>query len=174
MNKMLKFAADVIALLVAIIGLFKAISAENASLDAQKRSKSNEEQITQANARLDRGLLAIRGNDVPYEITQTDRDKELSRLLSGRSFKEQATDGPDHINTFFQNPSSTGLKATTLKEAWVMAYIEKHMLDFTYNGKPIYSYGNSAEKRDAIISLVKEGGVDKLFEKIAPLKNSVN
>lgn len=79
-------------------------------------------------------------------------------------------DGPDHINGFFQEPISTGegLKAETLKEAWVMAYIEKHPGEFSYKGRKIYTYGDRNGKRDAIIRKVKEQGADILFDEIAP------
>ncbi|MEI8060142.1 MAG: hypothetical protein WCG67_08295, partial [Ferruginibacter sp.] len=77
-------------------------------------------------------------------------------------------DGPDHINTFFQEPSSDGLKANSNKEAWVMAYIEKHQGEYSYKGRKIYMFVDRNGKRDAIISLVKEEGVDALFDKIAP------
>jgi len=49
-----------------------------------------------------------------------------------------------------------------------MAYIEKHQGEYSYKGRKIYMFVDRNGKRDAIISLVKEEGVDALFDKIAP------
>jgi hypothetical protein len=105
------------------------------------------------------------GNDT-VPITTPDLLKQLNSMLQGKRAKGAIPDGPEHVLTFFQEPDfATGkLYASTVKEAWVMAYIEKNMGQFNYKGIPIYQYGDRNAKRDAIIKLVKEKGAKQLFD----------
>jgi hypothetical protein len=101
-------------------------------------------------------------------------DRKLFSLFRGRKpFSPPAPDVPDQINSYFLEPSSNGSKASTLKEAWVMAYIEKHQREFKYNNITINTYEDRNTKRDAIIKLVKSEGAEKLFDTIAPLKRNI-
>ena len=111
---------------------------------------------------------ALLGND---EINLEDVDMVLKDLFKDRQLPfPPPPDGPNHILTFLQEPISTGegLLAGSIEEAWVMAYIEKHMGDFDYKGRPVYTYGDRNGKRNAIIKLVKEQGYDRLLNEISP------
>ncbi len=167
----LTFSAALIGLLTACVGLFTAISANNKSDEAKKISIRNESRINVIDSTLHIPINNVSGNDTPFATPQVTNDAEISTFLEGRiPPAPPLPDGPDHINTFFQEPSSDGKQADSNKEAWVMAYIEKHQGEFSYKGRRIYMFGDRNGKRDAIIWLVKEKGVDALFDRIAPIK----
>jgi len=125
-------------------------------------------------------LAKYRGNDVPFPKVEAYSsasggirysEQGIANIFKGRKTPAAPPpDGPDHITGFFDEPASTDqrLRATSLKKAWVMAYIEKHVGDYSYQGRKIYTFGDRNGKRDAIIRLVKQEGADKLFDKIAP------
>lgn len=167
----LTFFAALFGLITALVSLLTAINANRNSVDAKSLSKRNESSINAINTALNTPPSNTSGNDKAYGTPQVKRDQEISSLLEGRKQPNlPMPDGPDHINTFFQEPSSDGLKANSYKEAWVMAYIEKHQGEFTYQGRYIYTFGDRNGKRDAIIHLVKEEGVNNLFDIISPIK----
>jgi len=166
----LTFSAALIGLLTACVGLFTAISANNKSDEAKKISIRNESRINVIDSTL-HIQNNVSGNDIPFTTPQAKNDTEISTFLEGRvPPAPPLPDGPDHINTFFQEPSSDGQRASSNKEAWVMAYIEKHQGEYSYQERKIYTFGDRNGKRDAIIKLVKEKGVDALFDRIAPIK----
>ena len=141
------------------------IQQNQVEIEAQKKALSA--------AKTDYQQLVARVNALTGTGSAPDRDGELLAMFEGRvAFMPPPPDGRGHINTFLECLISTGegLKAESLKEAWVMAYIEKHQGDFSYNGKKIYEYGEVRKKRDAIIRLVKEKGANVLFDQIAPKK----
>ncbi len=147
-----------------VVGYFKAKDVENVT-------KRHEVRINVIDSTLHIPINNVSGNDTPFATPQVANDAEISTLLEGRIPPAPPfPDGPDHINTFFQEPSSDGLAANSNKEAWVMAYIEKHQGEYSYKERKIYMFGDRNGKRDAIIWLVKEKGVDALFDKIAPKK----
>ena len=62
------------------------------------------------------------------------------------------------------------LKAVNIRQAFMMAYIEKNMGSFKYKGKPIYDFGDIETKRMAAMALVKSWGpkqLDKELKKLA-------
>ena len=159
-TEIITLASVVIGSVSGIVGYFKAKDVENVT-------KRHEVRINV----IDSTLNKVSGNDIAFVIPQVINDKEISTFLEGRKPpKSPLPDGPDQIKTFFKEPSSDNQKADSNKEAWVMAYIEKHQGEYSYKGRKIYMFGDRNGKRDAIIWLVKEEGVNVLFDKIAPMK----
>lgn len=76
-----------------------------------------------------------------------------------------------HIMTFFEEPSSDGgnLMASTVEEAYMMAYVEKNMGSYSYQGLGIWEYDLRNGKRDALMKLVKENGANFMINDIAPV-----
>jgi len=113
--------------------------------------------------------ISFLGDDT---VSITDLEKELKTLFRGRKSPAPPVPGIDHVAGFFDEPISTGegLKAESPLEAWVMAYLEKHMGEYSYRGRYLYQYGDRNQKRDAVIRKVKEEGAEKLFDQIAPPK----
>ncbi|OGB88096.1 hypothetical protein A3H38_03360 [candidate division WOR-1 bacterium RIFCSPLOWO2_02_FULL_46_20] len=64
-----------------------------------------------------------------------------------------------HIEDFtridVKDKKGRSLKAVNYKEAFYMAYVEKNMGDFKYQGKAIYKFGSTEQKRRALMAFVK-------------------
>lgn len=109
------------------------------------------------------------GSDRTLDVSKVENEiKDI--FINRKAPSPPAPSGLNHIWTFFEEPISTGegIKAENTLEAWVMAYIEKHMGEYEYHGTKIYLFETRNKKRDAIIRLVKEKGANVLLDQIAP------
>lgn len=94
----------------------------------------------------------------------------VASMLAGRRHPRKPWPTDDVVRGYMEEPISTGgsLKADNVEEAWVMAFIEKHMGDFELDGRAIWEYGDRNGKRDAGIRLAKARGYVSILNEIAP------
>lgn len=180
-NKLLETVAilifSIIGLGVGGYSLYQSTMANSVSLTNQSVVERNEKAITEMNKELAKikeefnvAQLSLQAYEFSFLKLQKTQNKLISELFKGRRV-------PQDINIlnfglvggYFEEPFS----ASSLKEAMLMAYIDKHPQDFSYKAITIEQYGDSIKRQDAIIGLVKEQGVENLFNRIAPLIKSI-
>ncbi|MCX5751901.1 MAG: HAMP domain-containing sensor histidine kinase [Candidatus Saganbacteria bacterium] len=61
----------------------------------------------------------------------------------------------DFMNIEIKDHKGKSVNASSFKEAFLMAYMEKNMGAYNYKGKPIYDFGTAQEKRLVLMEMVK-------------------
>jgi hypothetical protein len=141
-ERILSFASLLVTLVAAAIYFYQLREMrEQTNLLRQQLEKEIGTLKTQQES-MNTELAKYRGTETPFpkpeNVTSSTGGSRYSEQGIALMFKGRKTpappppDGSDHINGFFDEPASTDatLRASTLKEAWVMAYIEKHLGDY--------------------------------------------
>jgi len=117
------------------------------------------------------GIMKLLIETMEYTGLDIDEREELLKALEEMKWhKGHLPSIWDHIEDFrridIKDEKGNPLHAKNYKEAFLMAYIEKNMGEFKYQGKHIYEYGNTNEKRKALMSFVKELSLERLEQKL--------
>lgn len=84
-------------------------------------------------------------------------------------------DSLDHIEDFFLRKIIIDGKpvkaAGNIEEAFLMAYIEKNMGNFSYKGRQIFEYDDSGHKKKALINLVKDMNKFRIKKELSVICN---
>ncbi len=121
------------------------------------------------------GLMKLLIETMEYSGLDIDEREELLKALQEMKLhKGNLPSIWDHIDDFkrldIKDEAGNPLKAENYKEAFLMAYIEKNMGEFRFNGKPIYDYGDTEQKRKALMQLVKSFSKEQIENKLSGLE----
>jgi len=122
------------------------------------------------------GLMKLLLQTMEYSGLDIDEREQLLHALSELELHKGTLPSIwDHIEDFkridLKDNQGRDLSAKDYKEAFLMAYIEKNMGDFKYQGKHIYEYGDTNAKRRALMALVKELSTDLLEATLKEIEN---